>query len=259
MRGSNGVLVGGVIALAVILALVTWMLGIGPRFARAADAEEARIAQEDSNFQLELSLAKRIADAEQIPQYREEIYEIRDDLPAEREIPELRRLLFELFEENDLVIFAEEIGSIQTVTPRISLAIPAAEVGLVSQVDGLAFTGVIATQVNLTTAGTREQILGLMNSLQLGDHQYFLVTAFAVTAVTESVEDLGVSLDAGDLRLVVSGFFFTLDYGNPEIQVRPEPEPTVSPSPEPSPDPSASPEPEPEPNDRNFFIPIGNS
>jgi len=257
MRASNGALVGGAVALAVILALIAWMLGIGPRIARAADAEDGRVAQADFNFLLELSLAQLVSDAEEIPQYREEIFQIRDDLPADRDIPAVRRLLFELFEENGLVIFGEAIGSPQIVTPQISLAIPAAEVGLVSQVDGLAFTSVIATPVSLTTAGTREQILGLMNSLQLGDHQYFLVTGFSVTAVTEPGLDIDVAVAVGDLKLLVSGFIFTLDYGSPNIQLRPEPEPTVSPSPEPTPGPSASPAPEPEPNDRNFFVPIG--
>ena len=259
MRGSNGALIAGVAAGAVILGIIAWLLGIGPRLDRAAVANDERAAQVSFNDTLELTLLARMSDAKLIPEYRERIFDIRDDLPPVLDIPAIRRKLEELHVENGLVVSSEAIGETTVMTPGISLALQAAEVGRASQLDGLAFTGLLATPIDLRVAGSREQVFGLLNDLQTGDHQYFLLIGLTIDPVLESEIVTDVLLSPGDLYLNITGFVFTLDYGNPDIQLRPEPEPSPSPdpTPEPSPDPSAPPEPEPEPNDRNFFIPIG--
>src|SRR5690606_19366843 len=132
---------------------------------------------------LDLQLKSLQSDAKRLPELREEVYAARDDLPPVLDVSDLRADLNTTFADNGLVLLQGTVGDSMLLEPTVMLTDAAAAVGLPSPTDGLQFTGLVATPVELRTAGSLTKIESLLHDLQRGNHRYLLVSRVGFTPV----------------------------------------------------------------------------
>ncbi len=226
MRSQNGPLYAGAVVAALLLGVVAWLFGISPRTARQADANEARDAQVERNAALQKSLDDLIAENKKLPEYIDQIYAIRDDLPPTESIPEWRRTVNAIFEDAGLVVLHDNVSGPVAIEPDLSIAAQAKAVGIKSPIEGLKFNRLVATPFEIQFAGDPAQVFRAIDQMQYGDHRYFLMSGLSLIGVTEDSDNVDLKLQPGDVTVDMSGYIFTLDYGRKGIQTRPVEEPT---------------------------------
>lgn len=215
--GDRSLLVGAILV-ALIVSALTWFFGISPKLAAAQEAKAAAEQQVSENSQLQYTLDLRIRDNEKLPEYEAELISIRELMPPDEDIADARRIIGREVESVGMYVDSDSIGDPLPVLGGITLAAPMAAVGLTSQIEGMAFTTLVATPFSFDIVGSWDQVLAAVTLIQLDDHRYMLLSALTIT-----VEDLpGGSLG---YRASVSGYFFTLDHGVDGITVPPEASP----------------------------------
>lgn len=221
MRSSNGALIAGVGILALAFAAVTYLFGVGPRLDAASDARQNAEIQQSQNEILELELLKRQADFERLPEYKERIYEIRDDFPEVLDIPNFTRTLDTIFKDNKLAVLKMDVGSSQALNANVDLSRQFAQVGLSSNYVSRDVSNVVATSVTMNFVGTRDRVFSAISDMQFGDHRYVLPTALNISAISEAGNQSGIAVKKGDVSVELVVMIFTLDAGNDSIQTRP--------------------------------------
>jgi hypothetical protein len=206
-------LIIGAILVGLIIAAAMWFLAISPKLSSAQAAREATTAQNDANVILARTLLQREKDAAEVPNYTREIYAIRDILPPTEDIPSVRRTIDEIVTSSGLNIEQDQIGGPQVIIGGISFASQMEEVGLTSLVEGMTFGTLLGTSYSFEVTGTTGQVIAIIDKLQKDDHRCFSITNLSITG--------SVSDDSDSVRASISLLFFTLDYGIPDITVRP--------------------------------------
>jgi hypothetical protein len=228
----------GVILLVLILSAITWFLGVSPRLSAAAEAREATQIQRDANEVSRLTLEKRQSDAALVPENREAIYDIRALMPPTEEVPDWRRFIDQIVAETGVVLLQDVVSTAIPVPGGISLAAQMEAVGLTSEIEGLAFTSLVATPEQIIVLGGYTNLLSFLDALQLGGHRYFLLSG--VSLEVSGAEGTGGSVA---IQATLDGFVFTLDPADSTISVPPPERPW----------PGTGQEPEPVPNPNNPF------
>jgi hypothetical protein len=198
-----------------LIAAITWLVGVSPRLSAAAQAREAALEQQSQNDLLVLTLAERKRDAELVPTYQKELYEIRDDLPPTEDIPGVRRTINALVANVGLYVENDHFSAPVQVVGGLSLAVAMEQVGLTSSIEEQTFATLWATDFGIEIVGTWDQVMQVTRDMEAPGHRYFQMNDVNVTLVgTEG----GAT---GQVRGTLSGTFFTLDPGVPNITVRP--------------------------------------
>lgn len=231
----------GAILVALIIVVAVWFLGVSPKLSSASAARAQATLQIAANDELQKTLDQRKADAELVPEKRVAIYEIRDILPPTEELAAVQRTLDNLANSSQVVIAASQFSTPVLIPGGISFATQAEAVGLTSEIEGMQFTTLVGTPFSLEVTGTYSNMLQFIDELQTGNHRYLLVNG--LTIVPSGSDETGGASD--NVQYSLNGYFFTLDYGVPNISVRPD-EPL-------GPEDSGV---EPPPNTRNPFIPV---
>lgn len=221
------------VLVALVLAAIAWFLLIGPKLDAASFAQEQTESQRLTNDNLRAEIETLKAEAERLPELREELWRIRDAFPPQQDVPGLRDLIAELYGAHGLVIQSDSIGLPGPIENTLALAPAYAAVGKESYVEGIQFSGLIVTPVTVTTRGPRAAVLSLLDDLQVGDHRYFSVYAYNLEPL-EADPSTVPPTGNGWAELTVSMYVFTLDYGVPDASLRPEPAPLPGTTPLPS-------------------------
>jgi hypothetical protein len=208
-------LILAVVFIGFLIAALTWLVGVNPRLSAAAQAREATADQNSQNDLLSLTLLQRQRDAELVPEYTRELYEIRDELPPTEDIPGVRRIINEIVTEAGLVVENDHFSSPVLVPGGVSLETQMAEVGLTSSIEGLTFTTLWATDFGFEVQGTWDQVVQVILGMENTRLRYFQMNSVNVVFVES---EAGAT---GEVRGTLSGTFFTLDPGDPNITVRP--------------------------------------
>jgi hypothetical protein len=205
----------GAVMVGVVLAALVWFVGVSPKLSAAAQAHEATQTQRDQNDLLQLTLTAREKDAALKPTYERELFEIRDQLPNEENIPGVRRAIDEIVAKAGLEVENDHFSTPEYVLGGISLAAPMEAVGLTSNIEGLKFTTLVATEFGFEIVGSWEAVIQVILEMESGDHRYFQMNNISLSQ--ETTEGGGT----GQVRAEINGLFFTLDHGVEGITVRP--------------------------------------
>jgi hypothetical protein len=214
--GDRALMIGAILV-GLIVAAIVWFVAISPKLSSAQEARDATVAQIDGNVLLEDTLAERKLSAENVPDYTREIYKIRDILSPVEDIPALRRTIDDIMSGLGLSVKVENVTPPGPVLGGLSLLAPMAEVGLTSEIEGMQFSTLQATFVNIEIEGTLSQVCAVIDLLQSGEHRYMLVTNLTLTASGEGSED--------KFRATIQAAIFTLDNGVDGLTVRPDERP----------------------------------
>ncbi len=221
MRGSrNSAIIVAVVLIAILLGAIEYFLLVSPRLSAASEARIATEEQTATNANLQVTLKKRKADNEKLPETRAEIWAIRDQFPPLVDEVAFRRLLDEIAVKHGFISQSDSLGGAVVVEPSISLAEALAQVGKEPYADGLKFTGLSAVPFSLTIQGNYKEIFSYLDDLQVGEHRYLLISSATITPL--GVDDgriIPSSVD--DVELIINGAFFVLDYEVPGISVSP--------------------------------------
>ncbi|MCJ7826951.1 MAG: hypothetical protein MUP36_01740 [Demequinaceae bacterium] len=214
----------GAVLIGLIIAVATWFLVISPKLSSAQEAREATVAQLDTNGMLEITILERQEDAKEVPANIREIHAIRDILPPSEDVPALRRELDALVSAAGLTIDKESLSPPVALLGGLSLAAQMEQEGLTSQIEGMIFTSevgalvapsLLGVEFKLEVVGEWAKAYDLIDSIQVGDHQYILIRSLSMTRESE-------------IRTSISGMYFILDKDDPDIVVRPEERPWPS-------------------------------
>jgi hypothetical protein len=209
--GDRSLLLGAVFV-GFLIAALTWLFGVSPKLSAAASAQEAAVAQRDQNGILSTTLLTRQRDAALMPTYQRELYESRDALPPNEDIPSVRRLIDTIVTDAGLVVQTDHFSAPEPVPGGLSLKAQMEAVGLTSQIETLTFTNLIATEFGFEVVGSWEAVVQVIVALEGSDHRYLQMNNISVSSDTGN---------PGEVRAVLNGLFFTLDYGVPNLTVRP--------------------------------------
>ncbi|BAU31352.1 type 4a pilus biogenesis protein PilO [Microcella alkaliphila] len=156
----------GAVLMSLIIVSAGWFLGVAPRLADAALAQEERQNVEVINVGYEATLAELQRLSENLPELESELESLRVEIPDE---PELSTLLGQL---NTL---AEAAGvSIVEVTARTPVLFPP------DQLDGTGVTDLVALPVTIRAAGEGPAIDAFIRQVQFGP-RLILVEQFDLT------------------------------------------------------------------------------
>lgn len=210
--GDRSLLVGAAL-IALILAALMWFVAINPKLASAQTTKEATDAQRVTNNDLANTLVQRKIDAENVPDYTRELYAIRESMPPIEDIPSVRSKVNEIVTSQGLVVELDNVGEPQPILGGLSLQTQMEAVGLTSEIEGMAFTTLLATPFSFEVVGPPAQVFAIMDALQTADGRYFGITSFTITPAESDIPN--------SVRGSFSFFFYTLDYNTPGITVRP--------------------------------------
>jgi hypothetical protein len=243
-----------VILLAVMVAMVltalAWFFFLQPRMNATSTANAAKATQVVQNADLTVQLKKRKADFERLPEFKAQVWAIRDEMPPKEDADAVRDTLKSLGVKYGLDVQNDAIGVATEVVPGLVLADAFAPYGMESYVDTLKFTGLAPVPVSVTVQGSYAAVVAYLDDLQVGDHRYFLISSLTFTAMTPDPAAIP-PVQPGDVELQASGYFFVLDHGVPDITERPAADPMPGSVPLPG-------EGVPAPSqDRTFLIPAG--
>jgi len=200
--------------IALIIAAIAWFLAIGPKLSSAQAAREETATQEDMNDLLELTLAQRQGEAQDLPDMERQLFWIRDILPPTEDCPSVRRLIDDAIAGKGVDVTVDSLQPPFIVPGGLSLAAPMERVGLTSAIEGMVFTTLEATRISVELSGDPYKIMDALYEMQFSEHRYFLVEGLSLDVVSDI-----------ELQAVVSGVFFTLDRGTEGITVRPDERP----------------------------------
>jgi Tfp pilus assembly protein PilO len=156
----------GAVLLSLILVTAGWFLGVSPRLADAALADEERQNVEVVNAGYEATLVELQRLSENLPELESELEALRVEIPDE---PELSTLLGQL---NDL---AEAAGvSLVEVTARAPVLFPP------DLLDGTGVSNLVALPVTIRAAGEGPGIDAFLREVQFGP-RLILVERFDLT------------------------------------------------------------------------------
>jgi hypothetical protein len=219
--GERAILLGaGFVAL--IIAALTWFLGVSPKLSAASEARSATEAQNQTNESLRELRDSLVAESELMPVYTKEIIEAREYLPPEQDVVGVRRFLAAAASATGVTIVSDSVNDPQSIASGLSLEPAMSQVGLTSEIEGLSVPSLIGTSYGLVISGSYPAILAFIDYIQNSEDRYYLVTEFALSGSVG--ENEGVSSMQATLEVVA----FTLDYGNPAIVTPPAERPWPS-------------------------------
>lgn len=156
----------GAVLMSLIIVAAGWFLGVSPRLADAALAEEERQNVEVINVGYEATLAELQQLSENLPDLERQLENLRVEIPDE---PELSTLL------GQLNALAEAAGvSIVEVTARTPVLFPP------DLLDGTGVTDLVALPVTIRAAGEGPAIDAFIRQVQFGP-RLILVEQFDLT------------------------------------------------------------------------------
>lgn len=244
-KQSNGLLITGVVLLGVLLAGLAYVFLISPELDKANVAREDTELARSENELLELQIQRMQALEQEVPSWREAIAKISLDLPPRIEQADFIRLLTEEMESAELPLVDAVYGR-PTEVDSLSLTdfepptlagddedeaegaepqpspSPTASTG--TETDGSAgtttptpaeeealFEGLYGIPVTVTTEGSPEAILGLLESMNGQLDRFFTLTNLNVSTATISEEaPERPELTEEDWTIQFTGLIFTL-------------------------------------------------
>jgi hypothetical protein len=204
-------LVIGALLVGLIIGAIVWFVAISPKLSSASNARDEAFAQEDQNFNLEQTLLKRQKSAENEADYYRELYHIRDLLPPTEDVPGVRVLIDDIASDIGVTVQQERLSQAVPIVGGLSLAAPMEEVGLTSEIEGMLFGNLLATEFSIEFETSMDKILRFFDEVRNGDHRYILINSLSYT----------VGDDPSKIKVTIGVTFFTLDNGDPLIHVRP--------------------------------------
>lgn len=240
---ENSAAIVGTVMVALLMVVIGWFFGVGPRLNGANAAVAANEQQVAANAELSVTLEARKAAATMVPQYTEDLQDVREALPRYEDLASWRRVLYAMVADTGVTLLQDGAADAVGIQNTLTLAAAAAAVGRESYVETLVFAGLIATPFTVEVAGTPDQVGAFLLQLQSDDHRFYLVSGFDVTAYEGDGSVLARVVHAGDLSISVSGYLFTLPEGASAEPAAPAPTPGATS--EPAVAPTASPAPAP--------------
>lgn len=212
--------------IAAVMGALAWFFFFNPTINEIGEIEDEASAQEDLNETLEIQVAALAADFERLPEIRQEIDAVAGDVPPIEDQPGFIRTLVTLVEDyDDVVLERLDIGVPEVVQNSVTLAEAAAVFDEGSYIESLEFEGLIGTSFTLQVLGPRDDVLGMLEDIQTGEHRYFLVEDFTATPL-DPAEASGARPEIGEgwVDATVPGWFFTV--------IQPGIDPTLKPGPD---------------------------
>lgn len=206
--GDRAVLIGAVL-IGLIIAAITWFVAIGPKLNSASEARDQAEAQSSQNDVLQMNLNVLMEKKEHLPDYLREIENIRDLLPQTENVPDNRRLFDQIAKNHGLTISVDVVSNAELVLGGVSLAAAMEQVGLTSEIEGMTFTTLTATQYNISFKDPVLSVVDFIEELQATDGQYFLVNSFSENPTTSATVEITIGV-----------VVFTLDYGDSTVHLR---------------------------------------
>ncbi len=247
-KSPNSTIIIIAVTVALFLSVIDWMFVVQPRLSGAAEARAATVLQLEANQALQDELDQRIADFENLPELKSQVWAVRDQFPTDVNADAVREDLEALAARHGFVMLGDNIGVPRQTVPGLSLEAALAPYGLESYVDTLDFTGLDAVTISIRLQGDYDRVMGVLDDLQVGDHRYFLISSIQVSAMAENLS-ANPPVAAGSIQVDVSGFFFVLDHTTENVTQRPAEDPMPGEEPLPS---EIVPVPD---SDRDFLLP----
>ncbi|WNM28674.1 hypothetical protein RN607_06620 [Demequina capsici] len=190
MRRSNTDITIGTLFIALLLAIGAWFLIFSPALDARAFAIEQTSATNDQNELLQTQLDGLLADYARLDEINADLAAVRVDLPVREDLESVRSTINDTANAYGITVVDLSASAPAVVDPsHLVLADAAAAVGKESVVDGLTFTSLVATPMQLTVEGDYAKVLGALTDLQLGDHRFVYV---ATSQITETEVGSGV-------------------------------------------------------------------
>ena len=170
---KSGAWIAGTAVVGVLLLFGTWMLLISPMRTQAAELADQRVHAESNNATIRTRTAQLKAQFETLDAQRAKLAEVREQMPADAEIPALLR---------QLEGYATSAGVVLSgVTP--GPAVPFAAAGAdPAQAAQAASTGLYAVPLTVTSVGTFVETELFLKNLQADMRRFLLIDNLTVTA-----------------------------------------------------------------------------
>lgn len=227
MRGSKKqAWIGGTAFAAALLLAATWFLLVSPNLAKAsetrADAEQARVF----NDVLQLKLTKLRADFDKLGDYKAELAEAQEQIPAAAQLETYLDGLDAIAERRSVTITAMTAGTPEEfVIPDPEPApgsTPTAEPTEAADESDSAEKpekpkgpeipkGLTAIPVSVTVLGTYVDTMKFLDDVHQKNPRVFLVSALTGTSQKKSEGSQGKpATEAGDQELIITGYIYVL-------------------------------------------------
>ncbi|WNM25779.1 hypothetical protein [Demequina capsici] len=198
MKRANTDITVGTLFIVLLLAIGAWFLLFSPSLDARAEAIDQTAAANDQNDLLQTQLDGLLADYARLDEINAGLDAVHVDLPVREDLESVRSTINDTANAYGITIVDLTAGAPYNVDPStLVLADAAAAVGKESTVDGLTFTSLVATPMQLTVEGSYTKVLGALTDLQLGDHRFVYVATSEIkeTEVGSGVYDGTFSLD----------------------------------------------------------------
>jgi len=232
----NAQRIGGLMTAVIIVAVLGlgWLLGVAPLLAAARDADEQRVAAEATNLAQEATLVELRAKFDNVDEYRLELEELRETLPASSNIEAFYAQLSRTADDVEVLI-----TGITTGQPRLygtnddgsAVTIPEGSVAAAPALTGRAAEALYVVPVSITLQNKPNEVVDFVGALQRST-RVILVTNVAFVG--------GYS---GAPSGTITAYIFVMhdpsyDPDAPKVEETPAPEPTDSATATPSPTPT---------------------
>ena len=211
---------------AAVLGALAWFFYFNPTITEIGDIESEVSAQEDLNETLQIQVDQLAADFERLPEIRQEIDTIAQDVPPVEDEPGFIRTIAGISDAYDNITLERlSVGVPTVIENSITLARAAAVFEEGSYVEQLEFEGLIGSSFSLEVLGPQEEVRAMLEELQTGTHRYFLIEVYAPTAL-EPTEASGARPEIGEdwISASMQGWSFTV--------IQPDIDPTLKPGPD---------------------------
>lgn len=178
--------------------LLGWFLGVSPNLSQAAISDTQRISVEEQNTQQEATLADLKSKFEKIDEYKTELAGLRRAIPAGGDLSTFIGQLQDLEARSGVKVksittsdAAPFLSSASAAAPAAPAApadgteAPAAADEVAAPGSGVNELNFVSIEVDISVAGSRDQVLDFVEALQSGSRLYL------VTALTISEDDTG--------------------------------------------------------------------
>lgn len=223
----------GTVGLGLVIGAGAWFLGISPMLDAAAEMNDQAEMEAARVDQLEIQLAGLKADYEKMDEFRADLAALRVQLPAEIDQAALQLQLQDMATGAgvfvDMIAFTAPLAVVPEVAVAPAAAEPAAEGTEEGAAEGTDSTGtaadgtaaaapaeptvsnLYALPVELTTVGTFDATLELLNRLQTQAPRLIVVNNVSANALDERGAEGGrPATRAGDLETVIQAWVYVL-------------------------------------------------
>ncbi|WP_407343038.1 hypothetical protein [Pengzhenrongella phosphoraccumulans] len=222
--------IGGTVFLGLLIAIAAWFLLISPTFATASESRTQAEATRQQNQIVALRITKLKADFAKLPEYKAELAGLQGQIPVTKDLGSYFTQLTDLAAARSVVIVAVSpslpvsflpavpvvvapvvVDPANTATSQTPAEAAAAAAAAAAPVNTGVPAGFASIAYSIDVVGSRDNVIGFLDDVQVKGPRLFLVGGLAATTLTAA--DAGGGRPAvadGDQEFVVSGFIYVL-------------------------------------------------